>query len=452
MQGLFHLLSAIACLAMACLVSPACAQAATPFAAQAEALVNDVVRDDAFSGAVLVARDGKPLLRQGFGLASREWDLPNTARTRFRIGSMSKAFTAAAVLKLADEHKLRLDDPVGQYVRELPPSWQVVTLRQLLAHTSGIPRYTALDDFDDVLVRLHHTPRQIVDLVKNQPLEFTPGTRFKYDNTGYLLLGCVIEAASGLSYPDYLQQRLFAPLGLRDTAYDDGQRILPRMAQPYADSAGEVRKGPPVDMSNTGAAGAVTSTVDDLLAWQRMLVAGRVLGPDSTAAMFSDGGHGYGMGWYVTKRFGRTVYEHGGDLMGFHAMLAYYPDDKVSVIVLGNHGDGAVVGEIADALARLALGVAPRHRTVAVDSRLLPRLVGRYQLTPDMVLSVVQDKGRLFARATGQRQFEIHPEGPNRWFPKVIDAELRFDDADPDHARYLILRQGGEDMKAPRID
>jgi len=452
MQRLFHLLSAIPLLVMVLLPPPARAQAAPPFAEEARALVNDLVRDDVFSGAVLVARDGKPLLRQGFGLASREWTIPNTPRTRFRIGSMGKAFTAAAVLKLADDHKLQLDDPVGKYVKDLPASWQAVTLRQLLGHTSGIPRYTALDDFDDVQSRLHHTPQQIFELVKDQPLEFTPGTRFRYDNTGYLLLGCVIEAASGLSYPDYVQQRLLAPLGLGDSAYDDGHRVLPRTAQPYVDSADEVRKGPPVDMSNTGAAGGLVSTVDDLLAWQRMLVQGRVLSAGSTAAMFSDAGHGYGMGWYVTKRFGRPVYEHGGSLMGFHAMQAYYPDDGVTVIVLGNHGDDGVVEQIADGLARLALGVAPKHRTVAVDSRLLPRLVGRYQLTPDMVLSVVQDKGRLLARATGQRQFEIYPEGPNRWFAKVVDAGLRFDETDPDRARYLILRQGGEDMKAPRIE
>lgn len=452
MQVLFHLLSAIALLVTALLPAPARAQAAPPLAEAAQALVDDLVRDDVFSGAVLVARDGKPLFRQGFGLANREWAIPNTPRTRFRIGSMSKAFTAAAVLQLADGHKLRLDDPLGQYVKDLPPSWQAVTLRQLLGHTSGIPRYTALDDFDDVQSRLRHTPRQIVDLVKDQPLEFTPGSRFRYDNTGYLLLGCVIEAASGLSYPDYIQQRLLAPLGLGDSAYDDGRRILPRTAQPYVDSADEVRKGPPVDMSNTGAAGALVSSVDDLLAWQRMLAQGRVLSASGTAAMFSDGGHGYGMGWYVSKRFGRTVYEHGGSLMGFHAMQAYYLDDKVTVIVLGNHGDDGVVEQLADGLARLALGVAPKHRAVAVDSRLLPRLVGRYQLTPDMVLSVMQDKGRLFARATGQRRFEIYPAGPNRWFPKVIDAELRFDETGPERARYLILRQGGEDMKAPRIE
>ena len=147
------------------------------YAAQADALVRDYVRNELFSGAVLVARDGKPLFRKGFGAANREWGIANTPDTRFRIGSVSKQFTAAAIMRLVDERKLLLDDAVGKHVRDLPPAWQKVSIRQLLQHTSGIPRYTMLDGFDDRLSRIRHTPRQLIDLVKDLPLEFEPGTK-----------------------------------------------------------------------------------------------------------------------------------------------------------------------------------------------------------------------------------------------------------------------------------
>lgn len=440
-------------LAMAGLSAPAvCAPAVDTYAGRADAVVRDYVGQDLFSGVVLVAKHGRPVFSKGFGAANREWAVANTVDTRFLIGSITKQFTAAAIMRLVDEHKLALDDAVGKYVQDLPASWQTVTLRQLLQHSSGIPRYTALDAFDDTLIRLKHTPRQIIELVKDQPLEFVPGTQFRYDNTGYVLLGCVIEAASGLSYRDYLEQKLLKPLGLANTGYSDGRQILARAAQGYTDGAGGVRREGPGDMSNTYAAGAMYASAGDLLAWQQKLTAGQVLGQDSTAAMFTDGGHHYGLGWYVQQRFGHRVLEHGGSLGGFNSMLAYYPDDGLTVIVLGNLGDMDVVEGIADGLARLALGVAPAHREVEVDPRSLSRIVGRYQLAPDVVLTVSRKGRQMSTRLTGQRELNIYPEGAHRYFLKAVDAQLEFDGADPARAGYVILHQNGQQMKAPRID
>lgn len=429
-----------------------CAPAAGGYAGRAEALVRDYARDDLFSGVVLVARDGKPVFRKGYGAANREWAVANTPATRFRIGSITKQFTAAAIMRLVDAHKLALDDAIGKYVQDLPASWQAVTIGQLLQHSSGIPRYTALDGFDDTLVRIERTPRQIIDLVKAQPLEFAPGSQFRYDNTGYILLGCIIEAVSGLRYQDYLEQNLLKPLGLTHAGYDDGRRILANAAQSYTDGADAVRKAGLADMSNAWAAGAMVADADSLLAWQQMLVKGKVLGPDSTAAMFTDGGHHYGLGWYIKDRFSRKVLEHGGSWQGFQSLLMYYPADKLTVIVLGNHGDQEVVENIADGLARLALGVAPAHREVKVDPRLFARFVGRYQLAPDAILTVSRKDGRLFAQLSGQRRLEIYPEETYRYFYKGADAQLSFDAGNPERADFLILHQNGEQLKAARID
>jgi CubicO group peptidase (beta-lactamase class C family) len=449
---LIHAALLLVSLSAPCAGAESARMPAAGYAAQAEALVQDYVRNELFSGAVLVARSGKPLFRKGFGAANREWAIANTPDTRFRIGSVSKQFTAAAIMRLVDERKLSLDDAVGAHVRDLPPAWQKVSIRQLLQHTSGIPRYTMLDDFLDRSSRIGHTPRQLIDLVKDLPLEFAPGTKFEYDNTGYVLLGCVIEAVSGMAYRDYLEQKLLGPLGLTHSGYDDGRRILDKAAQSYTDGLDGVVRVRAADISNAYAAGAMVSNIDDLLAWQQMLVNGKVLGPDSTAAVFTDGGHHYGLGWFIENRLSRKVYEHGGSWNGYESLLAYYPADKLTVIVLGNLGEQATVGRIADELARLALGLPPAHRELRVDPRVFSRLVGRYRLAPDMIFSITSKDGQLFAQLSGQRQLQIYPEDANRYFSKAVDAQLVFDELDPDRAGYLILHQNGEQMKAPRID
>lgn len=440
-------------LALTGLMSPSThAQTNGGYASQAEVLMKDYVQNELFSGTVLVARNGKPILRKGFGHASREWAIPNAAGTRFRIGSIAKPFTATAILRLVDEKKLKLDEPFKTYLSGMPAAWGKVTVRDLIAHTSGIPSYTQHKDFGDKLIRLEHTPQQLIDLVKAAPLDFEPGSKFEYNNTGYIILGLIVEAVSGLSYRDYLEQKLLAPLNLVNSGYDDGRKIIQHAAQGYSSVGDDVVRAVPVDMSFAGAAGAMYATVDDLLAWQQMLTSGKILSPASTAAMFADGGHRYGLGWFVSERFSRKVYEHGGTLPGFNSTLDYYPDDKLTIIILSNLSDIFMARKISDELARLALGLPPVHRKVKVDTRRYSLFHGRYQLTPDMVISIARNGDRLFARASGQKQVEIYPESEYSYFYKAIDAVLTFDKEVAGRVGYVTLHQGGEKIKAERID
>lgn len=434
-------------------LAPGCAHAQmdSTFPLRAEALVKDYVDNELFTGTVLVAQNGKPIFRQGFGAANREWSVPNTATTKFRLASTSKHFTAAAILRLVDENKLQLSDAIGKHLPGIPASWEKVTVRQLLAHTSGIPSYTGHPDFDEKLIRLKHTAAQLLDLVKDKPLYFEPGTKYRYSNTGYILLGRIIEAVSGLSFQHYMEQKLLKPLNLKNTGYDDGRRILAFAAQDYTDGVDQVVKGAPVDMSNASAAGAIYSTVDDVLAWQQMLMSGQVLSAASTAAMFSDGGFRNGLGWVVRERFSRRVHEHGGALMGFHSMLANYPDDKLTIVVLSNYGE-ELVSKIADDLARLALGVAPAHRQVKVDSSLYARFEGRYELRPDLILTIARKGDRLFAQASRQKQFEIYPESEYSYFAKAVDVVLAFDRDVAGEIASVTLHQDGGKTKAKRIN
>lgn len=428
----------------------ALAQADRKFPEQAEALLKDYVRDELFTGTVLVARNGKPIFRRGYGAANREWMIPNAIDTRYRIGSITKQFTSAAILRMVDENKLGLDDSINKYLPGLPARWEQATIRQLLAHTSGIPSHTSSEDADAQLMPLKHTPQQLIDLLKDVPLNYEHGTKFMYNNMGYVLLGRIIETVSGMSYQDYLEQKLLKPLKLLNSGYDDGREVVGRLAQDYTDGPNDVVKGRLVHMSNAYAAGAMYSTVDDLFAWQQMLINGNVLSPASQTAMFTDGGHRYGLGWFIRENLSRKLYEHGGSIGGYSAMLAYYPDDKVTVIILSNYGD-EVVSKIGGELARLALGVAQAHRQVKVDPRLYSRFVGQYQLG-SAILAIASKGDRLFAKLTGQRQLEIVPESNYSYFYKSVDAVVTFESDASGKIKSLTVNQDGSKTKGKRLD
>jgi D-alanyl-D-alanine carboxypeptidase len=428
----------------------ALAQADRKFPEQAEALLKDYVQDELFTGTVLVARNGKPIFRKGYGAANREWMIPNTINTRYRIGSITKQFTSAAILRMVDENKLGLDDPIKKYLPGLPARWEQATIRQLLSHTSGIPSHTSSDDSDAKLMPLKHTPQELINLLKDVPLNYEHGTKFMYNNMGYVLLGRIIETVSGMSYPDYLEQKLLKPLNLLNSGYDDGREVVGQLAQDYTDGADDVVKGRLVHMSNAYAAGAMYSTVADLFAWQQMLMNGKVLSPASLTAMFTDGGHRYGLGWFIRENLSRKLYEHGGSIGGYSSMLAYYPDDKVTVIILSNYGD-EVVSKISDELARLALGVAQAHRQVKVDPRLYSRFEGQYQLG-SAILAITSKRDRLFAKLTGQRQLEIVPESNYSYFYKAVDVVVTFEKDASGKIESVTVNQDGSKMKAKRLD
>ncbi|HWE45905.1 MAG TPA: serine hydrolase domain-containing protein [Caulobacteraceae bacterium] len=312
------------------------------YAARANALLIRHLAAGDFSGVVIVAVHGRPLLRRAYGSANREWNAPVTPDTVFRIGSTTKQFTAAAIMQLVEAGKVRLDDPIGAYVQNTPPSWAGITLRHLLTHTSGIPDYTQANGFIRITAPLNLKPDQIVDLVRNQPLDFAPGSKFQYDNTGYVLLGMVIERVSGESYGDYIRVHVLRPLGLDQTAYDDAADIVPRRAAGYWLSDGVVKNARAMTTSLAYAAGGLRSTADDLLRWDQALHSGKLLRPESVAAMFTDYGHGYGFGAFVETRHGHRLWDHGGNLPGFSSAFEHFPDDGLTVIVLTNiEGQGS---------------------------------------------------------------------------------------------------------------
>jgi len=311
---------------------------------------------------VAVVRGGDTLLLRGYGLADREARRATTLDQRFRIGSVTKQFTAAAVMRLAERGKLSLDDDLSRWVPAFPLKGHRVALRQLLNHTSGIPNYTE-SPVEDARAADDMTPLEVVGLVARDTFEFAPGTRLSYTNTGYALLGLVIERASELPYAEYVRRELFAPLGLRHTSYCPSRPQGAEWASGYAPhDDGVIVSAEYLSMTHPYAAGALCSTVGDLVAWQHALAAGRVVSPASYARMttpetLASGERlTYGYGLVVIQYLGHRLVMHEGGINGFSASLLRFPDDSLDVVVLCNT-ERSGSGVLAQNLARAVLGL-----------------------------------------------------------------------------------------------
>lgn len=327
---------------------------------RADALMKRAVERDRFNGSVLIAQEGKVLFEKGYGLANREWDSPNSPRTKFRIGSLTKQFTAAAILLLQEQGKLKVTEAIARYVTGLSAEWQPITIHQLLTHTAGLPEYSPPPENDKAINFTGASPTQLLNRIKSQPLKFAPGTRFAYCNAGYLLLGIVIENVSGVDYASFLRQNILTLLQLNDTGLDVQSEILRERASGYWVKSGKLENAEYVDASVPFAAGGLYSTVRDLYRWNEALAMGHVLSADSRRLMFRiypetviNGAHyGYGVG--IVERFGQTLYYHGGGINGFASAIQRYPKANLCVVVLSNDED-VKSWDVAASLAGLLL-------------------------------------------------------------------------------------------------
>lgn len=347
--------------------------------ATAAAYMQTLEREEGFSGAVLLARDGKILFAHAYGMANLEHDVPNTLETKFRLGSVTKQFTAVAIMMLQERRKLSVRDPICQYVHDCPDSWKSITIHHLLSHTSGIPSFTEFPDND----QFERLPMQISDTIarfKDKPLEFPPGERFHYSDSGYLLLGYVIGQVSGEKYEDFISKNIYEPLRMRDSGYDHPQIILKHRAQGYSFEGSSLVNATCMAMDTPLGAGSQYSTVGDLLLWDQALYTEKLLSRQSLQALFTPNpgpyppgwllgnkGGGYGYGWMIDELFGRGLYHHGGLIYGFTSIIMRYPADKTLVVVLrnrdeqfpGNIRDLKIVA-IGEGLSAIAFGVSPR--------------------------------------------------------------------------------------------
>lgn len=284
--------------------------------------------DQDFSGAALVARNGTILLKKAFGQADTKNNLPNTVDTRFQIASVSKTLTATAIMLLVERGTLNLQAPISAYLPNLPSAWSRVTVEQLLAHTSGIPDYLTFDEFAD---RLNLTPDEVIRVAASYPLDFEPGREYEYSNTGYVLLGKIIETVSGQTYGDFLRQTIFDPLQMSATGREQNNTPL---ALGYISFDQPARTYP---ITNRLGDGDLLSTVDDLYKFDRALYGEALLPRTAREKMFTPvGTNNYGYGWEIQAWNGKRVVSHTGGINGFASLLMRFPDDDATIILLSN--------------------------------------------------------------------------------------------------------------------
>jgi len=414
-----------------------------------EEVVQSYVSSKQFMGSVLVDQGEKTLLDKGYGYANLEWQIPDSPETKFRLGSVTKQFTAASILLLEERGKLKTDDLVKKYMPDAPAAWDKITIYNLLTHTSGIPNFTNFPDYHKSEAE-PTTPEKLVARFRDKPLDFQPGEKWDYSNSGYVLLGYLLEKISGQSYKDFLQENIFKPLGMNDSGYDSNSAIIPHRASGYSPGP----KGPEntgyIDMTIPLSAGGLYSTTHDLLKWEQGLFGGKVLSAASLQKMTTPFKNDYACGLGVRTINGHRLIEHGGGIEGFNTELAYYPDDKLTVVVLGNLNGGAP-GDIASKLASVVHGekvVLPTERKeVSLSPQILASYVGTYELAPTFSIAITLEGNQLMSQATNQPKFPLFAESQTMFFLKVVDAQIEFFKNEKSEVTHLMLHQNGHDIK-----
>ncbi len=456
----FRTLTLAVCAAALALPAAACAQR-TPAArttARLDSLARAFVAASQAPGvAVLVLKGDDTLLAGGYGFADLEDSTRVTPRTVFRIGSVTKQFTAALVMQLVQEGRIALDDTIQKFLPAYPAQGHRVTFRQLLTHTSGIRSYTSLGPEWQRVWRLDLPEDSLIAMFAGKPFDFEPGARYAYNNSGFYLLGVIVEKVTARTYEQLLDERLFRPLGLADTRYCSTTPIVPRRAQGYSRTRTGFANAEFISMTQPFSAGALCSTVLDLATWTRALWAGRVVTPASLQAMttrtrLNDGtttGYGFGLG--VDSLEGHYRVSHGGGINGFTSFLARYPDDGLTVAVLDNSESGSAE-RLAERMARVALDVPqPVVRDLPLTAADRARYSGSYRLG-EMAIRVVAQGDSLVAQAAGQGAFRLRYQGQHA-FVASFDETVRIEfQVAGDRATGFTLHQGGTTQRAARVD
>jgi CubicO group peptidase (beta-lactamase class C family) len=436
--------------------APAATAPAPSLATRMDRLAKFYADNNQFMGTALVEQNGRILLNKAYGSANLEWSIPNTPATKFRLGSITKQFTAAAILLLEERGKLSIDDPVKKHMPDAPAAWDKVTLKHLLSHTAGLPNFTSFPDYMKTKYQ-SQTPVELIARFKDRALEFEPGTRWNYSNSGYIVLGHLIEKISGESYEKFVTANIFTPLGMKDSGYDSNTALIPRRATGYAPGPSGPQNADFVHMSIPHGAGALYSTTGDLLRWQRGLFGGKLLKPETVAKMTTAVLNDYGLGVQVRTVDGRKLVAHGGGIEGFNTQMQHYPAEKLTVITLANlNGPGA--DTLASKLASMALGdtvVLPSERKrVSVAAAALARTAGQYQLNATTVATVTVEGSRSFLQMGSGPRMEIYAAGQNRFFRAMPDGDLEFaGDAGAPAAELVMhpVNTGNAPTRAKRV-
>ncbi|MDO1446586.1 serine hydrolase [Rhodocytophaga aerolata] len=421
-------------------------------ATKADELMTAYTKQKKFSGSVLIARKGDILFEKGYGMANLEKKLPNTPDTEFRIASITKTFTSAIILRLAEQKKIALDDALTKFIPDYP-NGEKIQIKHLLSHSSGIVSYTTLPDYFKTWINHSLTSKQTMEHFKNLPLEFQPGTRFGYSNSNYVLLSYIAEKVTGKELGSLYQQEIFSKLKVAHTGKDANNRTSEFQARGYITNPQTAEWIPanPMDITTPAGAGCIYSSVRDLYAWDRSLYTNAILSEQSKQMAFTPYQAGYGYGWQVGEKYGKKQVSHSGKSPdGFVTNLIRFPEQEVCIIFLSNYGD--VDGrQLSDDLTALVFNEAynlPKQKVeVTLDEEVLARYAGVYQLDPQFNVTISVEGNKLYALAVGDAEkMELTAEGINKFFMKGPEIEIEFIEENGKVQYMLIKMQGGKKL------
>jgi len=386
-----------------------------------------------FSGAVLVMKKNLVLLKKGYGLADREWNIANTTDTKFRIGSITMQFTAACILQLTEQGKLNTDDRLSKFIPGFPKG-DSVTIHMLMNHTSGIASYTDVKEFANIAT-LSWSKDSILSFFKNRPYNFSPGSKFQYNNSGFFLLGYIIEKVSGQSYNDYLRQHIFDKTGMVNTGVDRPDSILSLRARGYKKVTNKFINSDYISPAWLYSAGILYSTLDDLYKWDRALYTTTILSATSKQKMFVPGKNNYGYGITIDSLEKHLRIWHNGAIPGFLSNISRFVNEDVCIIVLANDQvnlsntlpiSDVVADGLADIVFDLPAEVPYVHKEVKIDPALLDRYPGKYKAF--LTLEVIKKDGKLYRHRDGTPDIELKPESETKFFyDDDSDRQLEFE-------------------------
>jgi CubicO group peptidase (beta-lactamase class C family) len=372
---------------------------------------------------VLIAKDNKVIYRKAFGMANLELKIPMKPENVLQLASITKQFTSVAILILMEQGKLKLKDSLSKYISDFPRGNEI-TVHHLLNHTSGIKSYTNLPDFR-TKTRLDMAPEEIINSFKNLPLEFNPSEKYEYTNSGYVLLGYIIEKLSGMSYEDFMQKNIFDKLGMKNSYYGNSYKIIPNRADGYQFYEGNYEN--PEYMSTTipYAAGSLMSTVDDMFLWNNAIQNNTLISEKSKQMAFTNHSlsngkyNNYGYGWAINELAGITTREHTGGINGFSTSGIYVPDKNIYAIVLTNLDDGKGPESHNLKAVSVLLGKPIVDKaSINLSEKQLKKWVGAYQFD-NVIRFITFDNGKLYSMREGGRPIKLIPLSEN---------EFRFED------------------------
>jgi len=398
---------------------------------------------------ILIAKKGQVIYQKAFGSANLELNVPISPDMVFKLGSITKQFTAVAILQLVEQGKISLQDSLQQYIKDFPSKGYRITIENLLTHTSGLKDYMQVDYAATNMERWDLEPKQLIDSFKNIPLEFEPGTKFRYSNSGYFLLGYIIEKVTGKSFQSNIQDNLLKPLMLFHTYFDTANIIIPKRVNGYRKENETFKNADFWSMNIAWSAGGLISNTEDLLKWHNGLYSYKILKKETLEKAFTpfklkDGvSTGYGYGWFIKEINGIKSIEHAGAITGFLTNEIYFPEEDIFIAALFNSGD-APKDELSQTLLELVLEKSFQP-AIKINDTIMNAYVGTYSLVTDSrrTITIFKENDHLTASVSGQKKIELLFQSETKFqFKNVLDAKCEFIKENGKTVKFSINQNG----------